>query len=68
MMFYEQNSAKPILHLYFNRHFKNSTQFKDFEDIITELYNDHEDYLNILYTDCNQDKCKKLYIDRTYIE
>lgn len=35
MMFYEQNSAKPILHLYFNRHFKNSTQFKDFENIIT---------------------------------
>lgn len=35
MMFYEQNSAKPILHLYYNRHFKNSTQFKDFENIIT---------------------------------
>lgn len=30
MIHYEQTSSKPLIHAFYNRHFKNSTQFKEF--------------------------------------
>lgn len=58
MAFYENHSLKPILHTYYNRHFKNSTKFRQFERVLNDLYNSHGDYIDILLTDCDKDTCK----------
>jgi hypothetical protein len=34
MHYYEENSYLPIVHIYYNRHFKNSRQFEDFLEVI----------------------------------
>ena len=31
---YEDNSLTPLLHVYYDRHFKNSKQFEDFLDVL----------------------------------
>ena len=56
MSYYEVTSLKPILHVHFNHHFKDSTQFADFEVLLNEIYSQGSDYLEILYTDCDKDK------------
>ena len=30
MVYYEEHSYLPIVHVYYNKHFKNSKQFQDF--------------------------------------
>lgn len=57
MAFHEINSFKPILHIHYDHHFKESPQFADLEVVLNELYSTFQDYLEILYTDCEQDKC-----------
>lgn len=60
MQYYEEHSSKPILHIFYNRHFRNSSQFREFQHTLDELYANTGDYLDILMTDCDKDVEGKL--------
>ena len=53
---YEAQSFTPLLHIYFDRHFKNSKQFTDFEVVLNDLNEDIQDYAEIIFTDCDKNK------------
>ena len=52
MGYYESSSFKAVLHLHYNHHFKQSSDFTNFEIILNELYAANQDFMDVLYTDC----------------
>jgi hypothetical protein len=56
--YYEQKSFTPLLHLFFNRHFRTSKQFENLEIILNELKEDIRDFGEIIYTDCDKNQGK----------
>lgn len=44
----------PILHVYYNQHFKNSKDFEEFVDVIEEVEYRNKDYARFLFTDCEK--------------
>lgn len=57
MAYYEDHSFYPILHLYYNRHFSSSKQFKHFKaDVLEEVQLEMRDYARIVFTDCEKEE------------
>jgi len=54
MHYYEEYSSYPIVHIYYNKHFKNSKQFQDFVEVIEETEYRNRDYSRYLLTDCDK--------------
>lgn len=54
-MYLEQNSQYVILHVYYNRHFKNTRQFKDFVEVIEDAEFKVKDFCKIILSDCEKD-------------
>lgn len=52
MVYYEEHSYMPILHVYYNKHFKNSKEFVDFLEVIEETEYRNKDYTRFLFSDC----------------
>lgn len=49
---HENNSMIPVLHIYYDRHFRNSSQFKDFQIVLHQLHSKVKDYADIIFTNC----------------
>lgn len=62
MQYYEDNSYFPIVHVYYNRHFKNSRQFEDFVEVVEETEYRNKDYARFLFTDCDKILCRQIFI------
>ena len=58
MHYYEEQSQYPIVHVYYNRHFRNSRQFEDFVEVIEETEYRNKDYAKFMLTDCDKIQCK----------
>ena len=52
MVYYEENSFMPIMHVYYNRHFSKSKQFQAFIETLEEAEYEIGSYAKILLTDC----------------
>jgi len=68
MVYYEEYSYFPIVHVYYNKHFKKSRQFEDFLEVIEVTEYRNKDFSKFLLTDCDKIQGNNISIQKSNLK